>query len=299
MMNVISTGETLGATIDGIDLNRELDGATFADILRALGCYGVLRFPNQSLDPARQMAFSARFGSLEINVAGAFQEPGYPEIMILSNMTEPNGRPIGARDAGQDWHTDMSYSETIAFANVLFALKVPHRDGRPLGGTEFANMHAAYDGLPDDLRTRLDGMTVLHDFNKFWDMMLKRPGTWRQPLTQEQRAKKPPVSHPIFLTHPITGRKVLYAKPGHAIRINELPEAESDEILEYLFGHQLQEKYRYVHRWSEGDVLLWDDIGTLHNAQADYGPDEHRLIKRCQVMADRIFDPEFVRQTLR
>jgi taurine dioxygenase len=298
MLDIVPSGETLGATIAGVDLNQTIDDRVFADILRALGRHGVLRFPNQTLDPARQMAFSARFGSLEINVAGAFQEPGFPEIMILSNMTEPNGRPIGARDAGQDWHTDMSYSETIAFANVLYALKVPHRDGRPLGGTEFANMHAAYDKLPDDLKTRLDGMTVLHDFNKFWDMMLKRPGTWRKPLTAEQRAKKPPVSHPIFLTHPITGRKVLYANPGYAMRINELPEAESDEILDFLFTHQLQAKYRYVHRWSEGDVLLWDDIGTLHNAHADYGPDEHRLIKRCQVMADRIFEPEFVRTAL-
>lgn len=298
MVEVIPAGEILGATIADIDLNDELDHRTFADILRALGRYGVLRFPRQSLDPARQMVFSERFGSLEINVAGAFQEPGLPEIMILSNMKDERGRPLGARDAGQDWHTDMSYSETVAFANVLYALKVPRRDGRPLGGTEFANMHAAYDALPDDLKTRLDGMTVLHDFNKFWDMMLKRPGSWRKPLTPEQRAKKPPVSHPIFLTHPITGRKVLYANPGYAIRINELPEAESDDILDFLFRHQLQEKFRWVHHWTEGDVLLWDDLGTLHKAHADYGPDEHRLIKRCQVMADKIFDPRWVAAAL-
>jgi taurine dioxygenase len=298
MLNVTPTGETLGATVQGLDLNAELASADFAAILRALGQYGVLRFPNQHLDPKHQMAFSGRFGSLEINVAGAFQEPGLPEIMILSNMRDANGRPIGARDAGQDWHTDMSYSETIAFANVLYALKVPHRGGQPLGGTEFANMHAAYDRLPDDLKARLDGMTVLHDFNKFWDVMLRRPGTWRKPLTEEQRRRKPPVSHPIFLTHPITGRRVLYANPGYAIRINELPERDSDDILAFLFEHQLQPRYRYLHRWSEGDVLLWDDIGTLHNAHADYGPDEHRLIKRCQVMADRIFDPEFVRSAL-
>jgi len=297
-MNIVPTGETLGATVAGVDLNEALDDRGFGQILRALGEYRVLRFPRQRLDPARQMTFSARFGSLAINVAGAFQEPGLPEIMILSNMRDASGRPLGARDAGQDWHTDMSYSETIAFANVLYALKVPQRDGRPLGGTEFANMHAAYDGLSDDLKTRLDGMSVLHDFNKFWDMMLKRPGTWRKKLTAEQRAKKPPVSHPIFLVHPITGRRVLYANPGYAIRINELPAAESDEILEFLFAHQLQAHYRYVHRWCEGDVLLWDDIGTLHNAHADYGPDEHRLIKRCQVMADRIFDPDFVRAAL-
>jgi taurine dioxygenase len=148
------------------------------------------------------------------------------------------------------------------------------------------------------LKERLDGMTVRHDFNKFWEMMLKRPGTWRKPLTEEQRNRKPPVSHPIFLTHPVTGRKVLYANPGYAMRINELPERESDEVLTFLFDHQLQANYRYVHRWSEGDLLLWDDMGTLHNAHADYGPDEHRLIKRCQVMADRIFDPEFVRAAL-
>jgi taurine dioxygenase len=91
---------------------------------------------------------------------------------------------------------------------------------------------------------------------------------------------------------------VLYANPGYAMRINELPERESDEVLTFLFDHQLQANYRYVHRWSEGDLLLWDDMGTLHNAHADYGPDEHRLIKRCQVMADRIFDPEFVRAAL-
>jgi taurine dioxygenase len=297
-MNIVPSSAVLGATVEGIDLNRELDRADFAAILRALGQYGVLRFPTQRLDPARQMAFSQRFGSLEINVAGAFQEPGHPEIMILSNMKDERGRPLGARDAGQDWHTDMSYSETIAFANVLYALKVPRREGQPLGGTEFANMHAAYNDLPDALKRRLAGMTVLHDFNKFWDMMLKRPGSWRKALTPKQRAKKPPVSHPIFLTHPITGRRVLYCNPGYAIRINELPERESDEMLEFLFQHQLQPKYRWTHRWSEGDVLLWDDIGTLHNAHADYGPDEHRLIKRCQVMADKIFDGDFVRAAL-
>ena len=100
--------------------------------------------------------------------------------------------------------------------------------------------------------------------------------------------------HPVFLTHPITGRKVLYCNPGYAIRINELPEAESDAVLAELFEHQLQPKYQYAHDWTEGDVLLWDHIGTLHNAIPDYGPDEHRLMKRCQVMADRVFDPAFL-----
>jgi taurine dioxygenase len=250
-----------------------------------------VRFPDQRLT-ARQLAdFSARFGQLETNVASApYQEPGIPEVMTLSNLVE-NGRPIGLADAGQDWHTDMSYSRTIAFANVLYGIRIPQRDGRPLGATEFSNMHAAYDGLPADLRRRLEGMTVLHDFNKFWEMMRREKGSPRPPLTKAQRRAKPPVSHPVFLTHPLTGRKVLYANPGYAVRINELPQRESDETLAFLFEHQLQPAYRYTSHWQEGDVLMWEDVGTIHRAIADYGPEEHRLIKRCQVMADRYFVP--------
>jgi len=118
-MKVIPTGETLGGSVEGIDLAKPLGPADFRAILKAIGQYGMLRFPAQSLDAAQLKAFSARFGSLEVNVAGAYQEPGHPEVMILSNIVE-NGRPIGARDAGQEWHTDMSYSATIAFANVLY-----------------------------------------------------------------------------------------------------------------------------------------------------------------------------------
>jgi taurine dioxygenase len=181
---------------------------------------------------------------------------------------------------------------------VLYGIKIPQRDGKPLGNTVFADMHAAYDDLSPALKTKLANATATHDFNKFWEEMRKRPGSTRPALTPEQRAARPPSVHPLFLTHPITGRKVLYANPGYAVRINELDEAESDVILTELTHHQLQPKYQYAHAWTEGDVLMWDHIGTLHNAIPDYRPDEHRLIKRCQVMADRIFDPAFVRENL-
>jgi alpha-ketoglutarate-dependent taurine dioxygenase len=207
MLDIRPTGHALGATIDGVDLSRALTDREFGATLGALGRYGVLCFPGQQLDTAALKAFAGRFGELEVNVAGAFQDPVHPEVMILSNIKE-NGHPIGLADAGQDWHTDMSYSSTIAFANVLYALKVPRRNGRPLGATEFAGMHAAYDGLPADLKTRLAGATILHDFAKFWDKMRAQPGSTRPPLTEEQRRRKPPVSHPVFLTHPITGRKI-------------------------------------------------------------------------------------------
>ncbi len=287
MMKVISSGQSLGATIEGLDLAKPLSQEEFDAVLRALGRHGVVRFPRQKLTGRQLADFSARFGELEINVANAYQEPGIPEVMILSNIVE-NGKPVGLADAGQDWHTDMSYSRMIAFANVLYGIKIPKRNGQPLGATEFSNMHAAYDGLPADLKRRLEGMTVLHDFNKFWEGM-RRKGSKRPALTEAQRKAKPPVSHPIFLTHPITKRKVLYANPGYSIRINELPEKESGETLEFLFRHQLKPEYRYAFHWTEGDVLMWEDIGTVHNAAADYGPGEHRLVKRCQVMATMFY----------
>jgi len=285
-MQIVPGGQILGATVEGLDLSRPLADDALERVTRALGERGVLRFPRQNLDAKSLRDFSARFGELEINVANAFQEPGIPEVMILSNIVE-DGRPIGLADAGQDWHTDMSYSPTIAFANVLYALKVPRREGRPLGATEFSSMHAAYDALPAALRQRLDGMTVLHDFNKFWEMMRREKGSTRPPLSEAQRRAKPPVSHPIFLTHPLTGRRVLYANPGYAMRINELPQEESDATLAFLFEHQLRPEFRYRFDWQEGDVLMWEDIGTIHRAIADYGPQEPRLMQRCQVMATR------------
>jgi taurine dioxygenase len=288
MVKVTGSGQVLGATIEGLDLVQPLADEAYDLVLGALGRYGVVRFPRQRLSGQDLRNFSARFGELEINVANAYQEPGIPEVMILSNIVE-DGKPIGLADAGQGWHTDMSYSRMIAFANVLYGIEIPHRDGKPLGATEFSSMHAAYEGLPADLRQRLDGMTVLHDFNKFWEMMRSEKGSKRPPLTGAQRKAKPPVSQPVFLTHPLTGRKVLYANPGYSVRINELPEAESNEALEFLFAHQLKPEYRYISHWQAGDVLMWEDIGTIHNAVADYGPGEHRLIKRCQVMATKFF----------
>jgi taurine dioxygenase len=186
----------------------------------------------------------------------------------------------------------MSYNRMIAFANVLYGIKIPKRDGKPLGATQFANTQAAYADLPADVKRTLAGKTVLHDFEKFWEMMRREKGSKRPPLTDEQRRAKPPVSHPVFLRHPLTGNMVLYANPGYAVRINELPQKESDEMLEFLFRHQLQPKYIHTSAWEEGDVLVWEDVGTIHNAVADYGPHEHRLVKRCQVMANRYFSAD-------
>ncbi len=276
----------LGAFVEDVDLSSPMNADQQFLLEKWLGEHGVLCFRQQNITPVQLREFSARFGTLEINVANSFQEPGLPEVMILSNILE-NGKPIGFQDAGQSWHTDMSYSSTVAFTNVLYALQVPVRDGEPLGCTEFCNTQAAYEALPADIKNTLKDMHISHDFAKFWDMMRLQKNSSRPPLTEAQRRAKPPVIHPIFPVHPITGRRVLYANPGYSVRIVELSEADSDQMLDYLFKHQTEKRFHYRHRWQVKDVLMWDNIGTIHNAVADYNSNEHRLIKRCQVMADR------------
>ena len=254
-MNIHSSGKALGASIEGIDLAQPISDSDFKQILRALGEHGVLCFPEQRLETAEFARFGRMFGELEINVANQFHEPGFPEVMVLSNMTE-NGKPIGLGDAGQGWHTDMSYSKEIALANVLYAIKVPARDGRPLGDTQFRNMHAAYEDLPGEIKSRLEGRTATHDFAKFWDMMRARPGSQRTALTPEQRAKKPPVSQPIFRTHPITGRTVLYCNPGYAIRIDGMPEAVADRLARAARVRTVRSGAQVIRQGDRGDEFF-------------------------------------------
>ena len=295
MLTIAATGAVLGATVRGVDLSQPLDEGDIGRILLALGRHGVLRFPDQHLDLASLKRFSELFGEIQGNlIRDADPARNYPEIGILSNLKE-EGKYIGSPEAGQDWHTDMTYREVPGFVNVLYGIRIPHRDGKPLGGTEFSNMHLAYEDLPSEIKGRLAQMTATHDFEKFWEHMRRNRGSERPAMTDQQRRRRPPVIHPVFLMHPITGRKVLYCNPGYSVRINELPMRESEEMLEFLFAHQLQMKFRYTHVWTENDVLLWDHFGTIHRAIADYRPDEIRLIRRCQVMATKVFDPAFLR----
>jgi taurine dioxygenase len=181
----------LGATVTDIDLAHGPTDMQFRTLLRALSEHGVLCFPDQRMDIAAFASFGRRFGSLEINVANQFHEPDFPEVMVLSNIRR-EGKPIGLGDAGQGWHTDMSYSRDIALANILHAQRVPHRDGRPLGDTQFRNMHAAYETLPAELKRTLDGRTATHDFIKFWDM---NRGTAPPPPTRVAAHLPPPPHH--------------------------------------------------------------------------------------------------------
>ena len=287
-MKIEPTGLTLGARITGLDLAAPLSAAEADAILQALGRHGVLCFPDQSLTPAALTAFTGRLGEPEHHVSDVGKLPDQPEVMVLSNIVE-GGRQIGLAQAGRGWHTDLSFCETVGLATVLHALKVPHdEDGNPLGGTQFANMHAAYDDLPGALKRRLADATATHHFEKYWEELRRLPGSRRAPLNDDQRRRRPPISQPLFPTHPVTGRKVLYANPGYVARIDGLPPDESAAILAELFAHQQRPEYVYTHRWAEGDVVVWDNIGTIHNAVGDYADDQPRLMYRCQALADRV-----------
>jgi taurine dioxygenase len=254
-MEIIPGGQTLGARIQGIDLGSLCRAAIFD---RCCGLWGntgcCVSLGRRSI--RRLSRRSRRFGDLEVNVTNQFHEPDFPEIMVLSNQMGPDGKPAGANDTGQGWHTNMSHSADIALANVLHAQAVPTRNGKSLGETQFRNMHAAYDELPGGMKERREGWTATHDFEKFWEMMRHRPGSRRAALTEAQKRKKPPVSQPLVRVHPLTERQVLYANPGYTMWIDGMDRLEGDKILDYLVRHQERVNFLYAHqwRWRRADV---------------------------------------------
>src|SRR3954453_10164041 len=151
-IEIIPTGAALGAELRGIDLAEPIDDGTFAEMERAYNECGVIFFRNQRMTPAQQVAFTRRFGEIEFNIFGErWSVPGSPEIVVVSNVTE-DGKPIGVRRAGENWHSDMCYSARPPRGTMLYALEIPDLFGLPLGDTEFASAAAAFDALPERLR---------------------------------------------------------------------------------------------------------------------------------------------------
>jgi len=285
-LKVTRLAEHLGARIDGVDLGAPLDAAGFAALEAAFHEHAVIAISDQHLDERALIAFSRRLGELELNVASSFHHPDFPHVNILSNMKRPDGTALGSPDAGQGWHTDMSYNAIPARASILYAIEVPMRGGEPLGDTLFSSMAAAWDALDPTLQRRLEGLKAVHHFSKFYDYMIREKGSPRPPLTEAQKATKPPVIHPMVLRHPFTGRKCLYVDPGYTIEVIGLAERESRGLLDYLFEFQTRAQFQYCHQWRVGDVLIWDNIATIHMATGGYEPHEHRLMLRTQVLGD-------------
>ena len=287
---------SIGAAVTEIDLRKPLSDRDFAELLKALASYKVLCFPKQSIDVPELRDFSARFGSLQTLRSGQ-DKSGFPEVSVLSNVRQ-DGKFIGIPDAGQNWHTDMTYNRSVGYANALLAFKVPMRDGRALGATEFCDTAAAYEDLSDEIKRQLETATAMHDLNFYWEFMRREKASTRAPLSEAERAAHPPSRHSVFLKHPVSVKQSIYVNPSFTTHIEGMPKTQSDALLKLLFDHILKPEYRYTHRWTVGDLLIWDHLTTWHNAIADYGPDEPRLIKRCQIMADKIFTPAFVTEAL-
>src|SRR3954468_14960243 len=150
-IEIILTGAALGAEIRSVDLARPIDDATFGQIERAYNEYGVIFFRDQEITPPQQVELTRRFGEIEFNIFGErWSVPGSPEIVVVSNVTE-DGKPIGVRRAGENWHSDMCYAARPPRGTMLYALEIPDLHGLPLGDTEFASAAAAFDALPESL----------------------------------------------------------------------------------------------------------------------------------------------------
>lgn len=279
---IVPGNAPVGAEIFGFDAASAGDSA-FAAARAAFAEHGVLCFRGQSLDADGLIAFTRRFGEIESYVLSDYTMAGYPEILIVSNIVE-EGRPIGLTDAGTTWHTDMSYVAAPPLATILHAKEVPvDAAGKVLGDTLFASTAAAYDALPEDVRTRLEGRRTTHSYEAKHARRAREGKSDRKPITQAQRDALPPVAHPVFRTHPESDRKCLYVIAGECEGITGLPDEEAAELLEMLAAHCVKPEFQYRHRWLTGDLVIWDNCLVQHLAVRDYALPQRRLMLRTTV----------------
>lgn len=250
----------LGTAIEDLDLTRELADDELREVAQALWEGGFLAIKRQRLEPDQFLAFARRFGQPEPHVIDQFHYPGYPDILVLSNR-QKSGQPVGLADAGSYFHTDYSYLEVPARLTMLYSIEVPSRGGNTL----FANMYAAYDDLTDRTKRRIDDLVVLHHYGNRDDLN-EESRTAASKLTPHQKDKVRWGRHKLVRTHHFTGRKALYAVSGSSFEIEGMPGTDGRHLLDELKAHALQDKYRFSYFYEVGDVVLWDDLSTLHSA---------------------------------
>jgi taurine dioxygenase len=272
MIQVRRLGKQIGAEILGVDV-RKLDDAGFAQIYRAWLDANVVVVPGQALEIEDFLRYSRRFGVIVPHPSKSTRHPDYPEITQLGvNKFDEAGKLDMAiyRRGAEGWHTDGAYDQEPFKATQLYALAVPSRGGNTL----FASMYAAYDGLPQRLKDRLEGRIGVFTYGG------RRKATAL--LNQEDRDWKP-VFHPIVRTHPETRRKALYFDPGKILRIEGLEPAESDALIDELTERMIQPDGEYHHQWRKGDIVIWDNRCSYHKAAGDYPPEEDRIHWRVSI----------------
>ena len=262
----------LGAEIIGIDLRQEIDNDVFAHIRDAWHQNLVVLLRDQKLTEEDQVRFAERFGPPAIIHTKEYIRT-HPAVMLISNIRE-DGKPIGALPDGEmQFHTDQCHQERPAMASMLYAIEVPSVGGNTL----FANGYKAYETLPAEIKRRIEGRKALNAYD-YHTAGMKRGTRLAQGV--------PFYIHPVVRTHPATGRKALYVNRLMTVRIEDMAEAESDELLQLLFDHQERREFIYEHVWRPGDLLIWDNRCALH-ARTDFSPGERRLLRRVTILGEK------------
>jgi taurine dioxygenase len=274
-MTATPLSTAIGAEIVGVDLRAPLDDARFEWILKAWHRHCVLLFRDQRLENEDQLRFAGRFGELSKIINKHSTISGHPSVMLVSNIRQ-DGQLIGALPDGEMYfHSDQCYVEQPSKATTLYAVEIPRQGGNTL----FANMYAAYETLPADVKRQIDGRKAINVYD-YANNPTMRGSTIREGV--------PHYAHPIVRTHPDTGRKALYVNRLMTDHIPDLPRTESDRLLEFLFDHQEQRRFVYEHIWRPGDLMLWDNRCALH-ARTDFDASERRLLRRVAILGEKPF----------
>lgn len=268
---------TLGAEVRGVDLREAIDDSLFKAIYAAFLRYQVLLFGPLDLPPGRQVEFARHFGEVQIHVMNQYHRDGHPELYHLSNLDE-YGRPNGKHpDKGtMEWHTDGSWRRVTGQATIIYGEIVPERGGE----THFCDMYGAYERLSPEWKARIAGLRAVHnlDFSR-----TRRHG--EDPMTEAQRLATPPVDQPIVRTHPETKRKCLFLG-DHAEYVVGMDYAEGRALIEELNALAVHPDLTYEHRWTPGQLIVWDNRCLMHRA-TDYDPaTERRVVRRCTVLGE-------------
>jgi len=268
------------AQIDGADIARPVDDATWRDIRAAFEEHSVLLFRGQPLNDEQQIAFSQRFGGLEVtrsmNPAAGTPFARQSNLDIKTGeVIPPDDRRMIYQLANMLWHSDSSFKPVPSLCSLLSARLVPPEEG----ATEFASARCAYPSLPEALRRRCPGVTVVHDFA--WSRDQIRPGFF----TDKERAEYPPVRHPLVRRNPVNGREALFLG-AHASHVEGLSVAEGRGFLKELLDHVTQPQFCYRHEWKEGDLIVWDNRCVLHRATPYDTARYKRLMQRTTVSGD-------------
>ncbi|HEX3862197.1 MAG TPA: TauD/TfdA family dioxygenase [Stellaceae bacterium] len=278
----------LGADISGVDIREPLSTDDRDAIRKAWLDNLVLRFREQPMDDAQHMAFTGQFGDLEFNPAKLIemkygistqtdgrQREIPAEISVISNIIE-DGKAIGGLGDGEAfWHTDSSFVDVPPAASLLRSLECPPPSAG--GATAFLNCYSAYDTLPEDMKKRIDGMTMIHAATH------SSGGKAHKGFeTVEDVSKVPGARQPMVRTHPETGKKSLFLGRRINAYVLGLSVADSEELLDELWGHMVQQKFTWTQEWKVGDLIWWDNRCAMHRRDA-FDPSMRRLMHRTQL----------------